>query len=66
MSWRRKGSVLGNRRLTYGSWSIAQGIKQGISVLSPKIWGNEFENDGVAWIEAKWNIPTFSLKKHHQ
>jgi tryptophanyl-tRNA synthetase len=34
----------------YGSWSMAQGIKHGMSVLSPKICGNEFEKDGAAWI----------------
>ena len=46
---------------TYGSWSIAQGINAGISVRSPKIWGNELEKDGVAWTAAKWYMPTLSL-----
>lgn len=40
-------------RRKYGSWSIAQGIKQGILDTVPKIWGKEFEKDGAAWIDAK-------------
>ena len=40
---------------------MAQGIKAGISVRSPKIWGNELEKDGVAWTAAKWYMPTLSL-----
>lgn len=43
-----------------GSWSIAHGIKQGTSVLSPKIWGNELEKDGAAWIAGKWLLPMLS------
>lgn len=46
-----------------GSWSMAHGIKQGTSVLSPKIWGNEFENDGAAWMEGKWLFPMLSLQR---
>lgn len=36
-----------------GSWSIAQGMRQGTSVLSPKIWGKELEKEGAAWMEGK-------------
>lgn len=43
-----------------GSWSIAQGIKQGTSVLSPKIWGNELLKLGAAWIEGKCDFPMLS------
>ena len=35
-------------RRKYGSWSIAHGIRQGISDLVPKICGKELENDGAA------------------
>lgn len=34
--------------LTYGSWSMAQGIRHGMSCFSPKIWGNELEKEGAA------------------
>jgi hypothetical protein len=49
------------KRLTYGSWSMAQGIKQGMSCFSPKIWGNELENEGAAWTATKWYLPMLSL-----
>lgn len=35
-------------RPTYGSWSMAQGIRQGMSSRVPKIWGKELEKEGVA------------------
>jgi hypothetical protein len=28
---------------------------------SPKIWGNEFEKAGAAWIAVKWIFPMLSL-----
>ena len=30
--------------------------------ISPNIWGNEFEKDGAAWMEAKWIFPMLSLR----
>jgi hypothetical protein len=42
---------------------MAQGIKAGMSVRSPKIWGKELEKEGVAWTAAKWYMPTLSLVK---
>ena len=47
--------------LKYGSWSMAHGIKQGISVLFAKISGNVLENEGAAWTEGKWYFPMESL-----
>jgi hypothetical protein len=41
---------------------MAQGMRHGMSSLVPKIWGNELENEGLAWIAAKWNMPTLSLR----
>ena len=40
---------------------MAQGINDGISDFVPKIWGNEFEKDGAAWIAQKWILPMLSL-----
>jgi hypothetical protein len=48
-------------RRKYGSWSIAQGMRQGILDTSPNIFGNELENEGAAWIAAKWILPMLSL-----
>jgi hypothetical protein len=48
---------------TYGSWSIAQGMRAGMSSRWPKMWGKELEKDGVAWMDAKWNMPTLSLRR---
>lgn len=36
--------------LNYGSWSIACGIKQGMSVCCPNMNGNVLEKLGAAWI----------------
>ena len=44
------------------TWSIAQGIRQGISCLSPKISGNELLNDGAAWIAGNDIFPEFRKK----
>lgn len=49
-------------RRKYGSWSIAHGMRQGMSERVPKMLGNEFENDGAAWIEQKWIFPMLSLQ----
>lgn len=48
-------------RRKYGSWSIAQGIKAGMSDFVPKMCGNELEKDGAAWIAAKCIFPMQSL-----
>lgn len=32
-----------------------------MSFLAPNICGNEFENDGAAWIDTKCSFPTLSL-----
>lgn len=34
---------------------------QGMDEVVPYIWGKEFENEGAAWIEAKWILPMLSL-----
>jgi hypothetical protein len=47
-----------------GSWSIAHGIKHGTSDLSPKMWGNELEKEGAAWMAGKWDLPMLSLKEN--
>merc|ERR1712123_451816 len=41
----------------YGSWSIAQGIKQGTVLLSPKMKGKELLNEGAAWIAGNAILP---------
>jgi hypothetical protein len=43
------------------TWSMAHGIRHGIEESVPKIWGNELENEGAAWIETKWLLPMLSL-----
>lgn len=50
--------------LNYGSWSIAWGIKHGISFLLPNIWGNVVLKLGDAWIGGKpiWPILELLLK----
>ena len=45
----------------YGSWSIAQGMRQGMLDCVPKIWGKEWEKEGAAWMDAKWILPMLSL-----
>lgn len=68
-AWMRAGFLYLRRcahsrvRRKYGSWSIAHGMRQGMSALSPKICGNELENDGVAWIATKCHLPTLSLRE---
>lgn len=47
--------------LKYGSWSIAQGIRQAMSPLGPNICGKVLEKEGAAWIETKCNFPILSL-----
>lgn len=32
---------------------MAQGMRQGMLALVPKIWGKELENEGAACMEAK-------------
>ena len=49
-------------RRKYGSWSIAHGMRQGVFETEPNIWGKELENDGAAWIAAKWIFPMLSLR----
>lgn len=34
-----------------------------MSLFVPKIFGNELEKDGAAWIEAKWILPILSLRE---
>ena len=46
----------------YGSWSMAQGMRQGILETEPKIWGKELEKEGAAWMDAKWILPILSLR----
>lgn len=49
----------------YGSWSMAQGIRDCICVFFfgsvPKIWGKVEEKAVAACIEAKWSFPMLSL-----
>lgn len=40
---------------------MAQGMRQGTSVRSPKIWGKDEEKEGAAWMETKCSLPTLSL-----
>lgn len=47
--------------LIFFTWSMAQGIRQGMSLLVPNICGNEFENEGAAWMATKWDFPILSL-----
>lgn len=42
---------------------MAHGIKQGMLLTAPKIWGKLLENEGAAWIEAKWILPILSLAR---
>ena len=50
-------------RSASNTWSIAHGIKHGTSDLSPNIWGKELENEGAAWMAAKWHFPMLSLTR---
>ena len=45
--------------LKYGSWSIPQGIKQGIFLL-PKKWGKLLDKQGAAWIAGYAALPQLS------
>jgi hypothetical protein len=40
---------------------MAHGIRQGMSVLDPKMCGKELEKEGAAWIAGKENLPMLSL-----
>ena len=67
MAWMSAGfgylSLTATSRVSrkYGSWSIAQGMRQGMLDSVPKIWGKELEKEGAAWMEAKWIFPMLSL-----
>ena len=41
---------------------MAQGMRQGMLVTSPKICGKELEKEGAAWMDAKWILPMLSLQ----
>jgi len=41
---------------------MAQGMRHGMLETSPKMLGNELENDGAAWMDAKWILPILSLR----
>ena len=47
----------------YGSWSMAHGMRHGVSLFVPKILGNELEKEGAAWMAAKWILPMLSLAR---
>lgn len=42
---------------------MAHGIRAGILLTSPNIWGKELENEGAAWMEQKCILPMLSLAK---
>lgn len=48
-------------RRKYGSWSMAHGMRQGMLLWVPNMCGKELENEGAAWMAAKWIFPMLSL-----
>jgi len=61
-----RGAISRVRR-KYGSWSMAQGINEGISLVLdssfPKMWGKDEAKEVAPWIAAKWYFPTLSLER---
>jgi hypothetical protein len=39
------------------TWSIAQGMRQGMSFRFPKMWGKLVGKQGAASMEGKWIFP---------
>ena len=58
----RKPSLWATSRVIrkYGSWSIAHGMRQGIVVSSPKIWGKLVGKEGAACTAGKACLPMFA------
>lgn len=59
LEWTRAGlecfsfKAMSRVNLKYGSWSIAHGMRHGMSPEAPNICGKVLEKDGAAWIAAK-------------
>lgn len=45
------------------TWSMAQGMRHGMSFLSPKICGKELLKDGAAWMAGKLIFPGWKKPK---
>lgn len=44
------------------TWSMAQGMRHGMSFLLPKICGKELLKDGAAWMAGKLIFPTWIME----